>query len=682
MPITRSLRVLDLSGSGAGRRPAYRRRGLGPVIRATATSSIRSCRRSRAQLIWPLARHRRVQRRQPDVRVFGRRGRSRTAARPQRPGGRSGQHRARDAGRRSARGARVCSTGRCSRRSNAPAGTIGATLARQQFGLTGKGVGVAVIDSGITSWHDDLYSRLDHRVARVAHFKDFTSDDPGLWRRTRRTDDYGHGTHVAGIIAGTGYDSDGRHTGIAPGRAAGRPEGPRRRRPRLHQRRHRRDRLRDLGQGRPTTSASSTSRSPSGVFESYQLDPLTLAAQRAVEAGIVVVAVGRQPRRRTTSGEPQFGGITSPGQRAVGADRRRLSHQGTAAAATTRSRDFSSRGPTWIDFAAKPDLVAPGVGIESLTRSAQHALRHAARLPARRHAAQTSYKPYLSLSGTSMAAPVVAGTVALMLEANPTLTPNAVKAILQYTAQVTRGDSMPRAGRGPAECPRRRPAGAVLRVTARPASARWPTASPANGSPWARHIIWGNYRVTGGMPLPGSNAWATSVRWGALRRRPARASSGARGDDNIVWSTGAATTTSSGAPAATTTSSGAPAARRQHRLEHGRRRQHRLEHGAATTTSSGARADDNIVWSTADDNIVWSTGRRRQHRLEHRRRRQHRLEHRARCRTSSGAPTAAAQLPEGRLGRAAERHRVGHRVRRRQHRLEHRRRRQHRLEHR
>ena len=47
----------------------------------------------------------------------------------------------------------------------------------------------------------------------------------------------------------------------------------------------------------------------------------------------------------------------------------------------------------------------------------------------------TAFAPYLSLTGTSMAAPVVTGTVALMLQANPSLTPNGVKAILQYTAQ-------------------------------------------------------------------------------------------------------------------------------------------------------------------------------------------------------------------------------------------------------
>src|SRR5206468_6279485 len=90
------------------------------------------------------------------------------------------------------------------------------------------------------------------------------------------------------------------------------------------------------------------------------------------------------------------------------------------------------------DYSAKPDLVAPGVGTVSLSDpwgtlySTNSSYLVAGTVP-------TANKPYLSLSGTSMAAPVVTGTVALMLQANPNLTPNAVKALLQYKAQVYPG---------------------------------------------------------------------------------------------------------------------------------------------------------------------------------------------------------------------------------------------------
>src|SRR5690606_31601480 len=101
------------------------------------------------------------------------------------------------------------------------------------------------------------------------------------------------------------------------------------------------------------------------VTESFHTDPLTLAAKRAVEAGIVVVAASGN-FGRAQDGRTIYGGITAPGNApwvlTVGASDSR----GNANRRDDEVAAYSSRGPTRIDFAAKPDLVAPGTGIVSL----------------------------------------------------------------------------------------------------------------------------------------------------------------------------------------------------------------------------------------------------------------------------------------------------------------------------
>ncbi len=141
---------------------------------------------------------------------------------------------------------------------------------------------------------------------------------------------------------------------------------------------------------------------------------------------------------KNAKGEKQYGGILSPGNApwvlTVGAS----STEGTIDTSDDKLADFSSRGPTRGDYLAKPDLVAPGYGILSFAvpGSPLYAANSDYLVDG---SINTSFPPYVSLSGTSMAAPQVAGAVALMFQANPTLTPNLVKGILQYTAQVHAG---------------------------------------------------------------------------------------------------------------------------------------------------------------------------------------------------------------------------------------------------
>jgi serine protease AprX len=434
------------------------------------------------------------------------------------------------------------------------AATIGAKNVHAQFGYSGAGIGVAVIDSGITPWHDDL-TVANREGQRVSAFVDFVN------HRAQKYDDWGHGTHVAGIIAGNGYDSSGARLAIAPGAhivalKALDAEG--------------KGRISDIISALEWAIANKDAHNirvinmslGAGVFESYNTDLLTLAAKRAVDAGIVVVAAAGN-MGKAADGTPQYGAITAPGNApwvlTVGAS----SSMGTTDRRDDTIASYSSRGPTMIDFGTKPDLVAPGSGTVSLSDpNSLFYTTKAAYLVDSKASLGLSYLPYLTLSGTSMAAPVVAGSVALMLEANPSLTPNLVKAILQFTSQVYNNYDYLTQG-----------AGFLNTLGAVKLSRYFATGDQGDHYPsmkaWSRHIFWGNRRVSGGVLTPGGTAWAANIVWGnALTPGGQNIVWGENCDtaacDNIVW---------------------------------------------GNNVVWGNFDDDNIVWgnwgNTDDDNIVW-----------------------------------------------------------------------------
>jgi subtilisin family serine protease len=173
------------------------------------------------------------------------------------------------------------------------------------------------------------------------------------------------------------------------------------------------------------------------IYEPAAEDPLVQAVESATRAGLIVVVAAGNYGRSLTTLEPGYAGIASPGNAPSAITVGAVNTNGTVRRDDDRVARYSSRGPTWYDGVAKPDLVAPGHGLGA-TASVDSTLY--AMYPQLLISAQKG--TYLRLSGTSMAAAVTSGVIAHMLEANwntngsdaPSLTPNAVKAVLQYTA--------------------------------------------------------------------------------------------------------------------------------------------------------------------------------------------------------------------------------------------------------
>ncbi|WP_410672828.1 S8 family serine peptidase [Amycolatopsis sp. cmx-4-68] len=271
---------------------------------------------------------------------------------------------------------------------------IGAPAA-WQAGYTGAGVTVGLLDTGVKADHPDL-------AGKVVAAQDFTGTRPDA------SDDLGHGTHVAGIIAGTGAASGGRYRGVAPDArlvsgkvcvAYGCPEsaviaGMEWIAPQV--------RIVNMSLGGDATDGT---------------DPVSQAVNAlTAQYGTLFVAPAGNDRALDL---PEPGPVVSP----AAADAALA--VGSVSAADVTS-PFSNRGPRLGDYAVKPDLAAPGEGIVS-ARAAGTRDGDAAPVDA----------DYARLSGTSMAAPHVAGSAALLLQRHPDWTAGRLKPTLTSTAQPT-----------------------------------------------------------------------------------------------------------------------------------------------------------------------------------------------------------------------------------------------------
>lgn len=279
---------------------------------------------------------------------------------------------------------------------NVAAQEVGASIANDT-GYLGRGIGIAILDTGIFPHQDFTRPRN-----RIIAFRDFVNNKQSPY------DDNGHGTFVAGVAAGNGYLSNGKYKGVAPeayligvkvmdkdgsGNSSDIIAG-----------------MQWVVDNQKEYNVRIMSLSLGAKPSNSRFDPLAAAVEAVWKKGIVVIAAaGNSGPKQNTIATP---GI-SPMILTVGAvdDMRTPKYEDDVVA------NFSSRGPA-NGKQVKPDLVAPGVNITATKTDKNYTggLR-----------SQTMEEPYTQMSGTSVATPVVSGAAALLLSKNPNMTPSELK---------------------------------------------------------------------------------------------------------------------------------------------------------------------------------------------------------------------------------------------------------------
>jgi serine protease AprX len=400
---------------------------------------------------------------------------------------------------------------------------------------TRAGFAVAIIDSGIQP-HADL------PLSRIRAFEDFVDGSP------TPVDGCGHGTHVAGVIAGNGRSSDGDYAGIAPtvdivslrvlgDDCSGNTSDVI-------------DALEWIGRNHELYRIKVVNLSLGhAVLEPIFTDPLVQAVERLARKGVTVVTAAGNRGINPATGRPGYGGAgvpcNAPSAICVGS----LDTFGSIQLDDDRVTDSSSRGPTRFDLLAKPDLVAPGINVVSLAAMGSRLFTE---FPENRVAGANGEPRYFVLSGTSMASPVVAAAAALLLQSNPALSTNALKLALQFTARIVAGTDVLTQGAGALNIPGAALFAAAINTDA-PHGVNWirHRLTAANVDAFGQFIAWGQRIIYGDRFMQPRYAQVHLMRW----------------DDDIVWA-----------------------------------------YDAIADNIVWGNAGDNIVWGN-DDNIVWGNSR-------------------------------------------------------------------------